>query len=448
MIDVQRDWHFQTYLQGIRKMKALINSGDDDTANYRELAGLSSFTGQYSQAADYLAAAIERTPEADSRLFEQVELVHHYLDADNHDQARAVVERILTDDLPAVREQLGPAVVQFGLRLASTINEHAPDLALRVLSETTTSELSDWHSSLGDWLLTNFDERTWNNHPQFHQLRRMLSWHAGTVINTLHHHGLETTLADDGEHLRLAEHWLSAIAFFDADDSGDILGRYASAASYYRAIIGDDRFDALLATAAPAPEDYDHTRRHAGLAQLSADLSWIRISPQYWAGRLHETVNEKQQLSSEAIAALRAGLDHAITTVTERDMETAFLERQIHNARLIGAILGEDEDALRLLMQAVADKDDKRMRDDTAMLLGDCAPLTSAKWWQRCLQAWQEELDYKPKYYWIAWRAALADAPTHGLAAAKLAAERFSDDASFVEEYQFMRKLFETSPAP
>ena len=47
MIDVQKDWHYQTYLQGIDKMRAPVDAGDEDNANYRELAGLYSFTGQH-----------------------------------------------------------------------------------------------------------------------------------------------------------------------------------------------------------------------------------------------------------------------------------------------------------------------------------------------------------------------------------------------------------------
>jgi hypothetical protein len=48
MIDVQRDWHFQTYQRAIVKMQELVAAGDEDPANYTELAGLYHYTGQYA----------------------------------------------------------------------------------------------------------------------------------------------------------------------------------------------------------------------------------------------------------------------------------------------------------------------------------------------------------------------------------------------------------------
>ncbi|MDA3963117.1 MAG: hypothetical protein PF961_20215, partial [Planctomycetota bacterium] len=121
MIDVQRDWHYQTYMEGIRKMEALIASGDDDTANYRELAGLFSFTGQYQKAAEYLAEAIKRTDEPDSRLFESAELLQHLLRAEQDDEAQAVLIDMLENQLPPLQEKLGAATVQLGLQIVGSL---------------------------------------------------------------------------------------------------------------------------------------------------------------------------------------------------------------------------------------------------------------------------------------------------------------------------------------
>ncbi|MFI5317630.1 MAG: hypothetical protein ACHQ6T_18150, partial [Myxococcota bacterium] len=68
MIDVQRDWHFQTYQRAIVKMNELVANGDEDPANYTELAGLYHYTGQYSLAADALAQAIARTDPGETRV--------------------------------------------------------------------------------------------------------------------------------------------------------------------------------------------------------------------------------------------------------------------------------------------------------------------------------------------------------------------------------------------
>ncbi len=93
------------------------------------------------------------------------------------------------------------------------------------------------------------------------------------------------------------------------------------------------------------------------------------------------------------------------------------------------------------------DKNDKRLRDDTAQWLGDCVRALGVEWYAKVLACWKDELDYKPKYFWIAWRAALNGAPKHALMVAKLAAERFADDKDFAEEYAFMRTLLDKPEA-
>ena len=67
MIDVQRDWHFQTYQRAIVKMQELIAGGDEDPANYTELAGLYHYTGQYALGADALAIAIAKSEPGETR---------------------------------------------------------------------------------------------------------------------------------------------------------------------------------------------------------------------------------------------------------------------------------------------------------------------------------------------------------------------------------------------
>ena len=90
-------------------------------------------------------------------------------------------------------------------------------------------------------------------------------------------------------------------------------------------------------------------------------------------------------------------------------------------------------------------KNDRRLRDTVAQWMGDIARFLPLEWYERTIEIWAEEVDYKPKYYWIAWRAALSDAPRHALVAARFAADRFNDDAAFIAEYEFMQELFEES---
>jgi hypothetical protein len=75
--------------------------------------------------------------------------------------------------------------------------------------------------------------------------------------------------------------------------------------------------------------------------------------------------------------------------------------------------------ALRAILHRVAEKNDKSLRDDAAQWLGDCARFLDLDWYGHVLAAWRDEVDYKPKYFWIAWRAALNKAPQQALMAAQ-----------------------------
>ncbi|MEK7414091.1 MAG: hypothetical protein AAB263_12325, partial [Planctomycetota bacterium] len=94
MIDVQKDWHFSTYQRGITKMERLINSSEQElreTANFRELSGLYSYTGQYAEAAKMHQLAIDKgKSDLRSTLFMNIELVGHLFDAGKVHQAREV----------------------------------------------------------------------------------------------------------------------------------------------------------------------------------------------------------------------------------------------------------------------------------------------------------------------------------------------------------------------
>ena len=68
MIDVQRDWHFQTYQRAIEKMRAMIDAGDVDPANFSELSGLYHYTGRYAEAAEALERASEGAESEQTRV--------------------------------------------------------------------------------------------------------------------------------------------------------------------------------------------------------------------------------------------------------------------------------------------------------------------------------------------------------------------------------------------
>jgi len=450
MIDVQKDWHYSTYQRGIHKMLDLIKSGDDDTANYRELSGLYGFTGQYPLAAKYHEQALARTDDAESRLYASSELIGHLFEADRDADARAVALQLLDDQLPKMQKQLGQRQVQFGFQLANVlINGKAYDLASRAIKETLLEDMSKQIESVGQWLASpQFNQRRWE---AAEQLRRLQQMYVGTGLQLLAGAGPEALPGDAilQKVVRNAQDWLNQVAFHDIDEDEDVLSRYATAGTFYAAVLGEERLLSMLASAElPAKAERTHAERVGGLAQVNLDLPWIKLSVPFWLGRLQQRFErEKDTIDKPSAIALGRNVAASYAHAGTLGFEAPFLDYEAHIGALITALLAQDEPALRERLRHVKEKDDKRLRDDTAQWLGDVARFLPMDWYQTVMKCWIEEVDYKPKYFWIAWRAALTKAPAHALYVAKLAAERFSDDPAFAEEYAFMRTVLEQPAA-
>jgi hypothetical protein len=450
MIDVQKDWHFSTYQRGIRKVQKLIADGDTDTANYRELSGLYEFTGQYALAVQFHEKALAATEDPESRLYASAELIMHQFSADQDEAARATATKLLDDDLPKAQKMLGQRVMQLGFQLAGYLNHgKAFDLTERVLKETMLDEMVRQIDQVGQFIASpQFNKRRWES---AEQLRRILQMYAGTAIALIDGVGPDGIAGDETlqKVVKSAQDWLNHIAFHDISDDSDIVARYAAAGAFYAAVLGEDRLLAMLDGVEPPK---DNTRKHAervgGLAQVNLDLPWIRASLPFWYGRLRESFDrEKDSLDKAKTLLYGKRAAEAYAAQEKLGIEDPFLDTQAHLAAVITALVGEDEKVLRERLRFVKEKDDKRLRDDTAEVLGDCARFLSQEWYAKVLQCWVEECDYKPKYFWIAWRAALNKAPAHALMVGKLAAERFKDDPAFAEEYQFMVQLLGSDAA-
>ncbi len=460
MIDVQRDWQYQTYQRGINKMKKLIADGDNDNANYRELSGLYSFTGQYGEAVHYHEEAIARTTEPDNRLSLTVELVQHLFDANQDQKARAAALDVLDQQLPklkkdpAFKEKISATQAQFGLELAGAlVHGKAYDLALRALKDTQLEDMAAKITQVGEWLNSNrFNQKAWDNAPQLLGMRRQFLMYTGIAVEVLD--GISpdelTTNADLQLVARTVQDWLTTIAFHDVDEPEDALSRYSIAGRFYAAMLGEDNLMKLIDSVdLPKKNDRDHAKRIGGLAQLKLDLPWIKLSVPFWSAQVMELFGrERTTLDKKLVARLAKQVKDSYDAGKALGLDHQLFDRNLHLVQTIAALIGQDAKLLRERLQWVKEKDDKRLRDDTAQWLGDPARFVPLDWYQQVVQIWKEELNYKPKYYWIAWRAALNGAPQHALKAAEAAKNEFKDDLSFTEEYDFMKLLFEQPVKP
>jgi hypothetical protein len=477
MIDVQKDWHFSTYQRGIAKMQALIASGEHngkdeskETANFRELSGLYSFTGQYALAAEYHQKAIDLTSEEPvSALYMDVELIGHLFDAGKSHRAREVALDLLEHQIPAQTKALGPSLMQVSAQLANVLASHqSRDLALRALrpglamfnerlAETLGRKQQRGRgdvaqqpvaglNSLGDWLEgSDFDQNLWDNHPALQQFRRLSQFLAGTAIACLDGASQADLAADPDLQLaaRFAQVWLDRVAFRDIDDPGEVLFRYATAGKAYATLLGSERFQPLL-DAAPRPASLNEAprRRIGGIAQVVLDAGWIKISPPYWSSELLDLFDrDKDTFDLKRALSLADNCLEATAAIKGTPLEHPRIALLSHIAKLVRALIAKDEPALRACLRVVKDRADKDWYDQTSQWLGDTARRLDPVWFATVLKAWDSEVGYKPKYFWIAWRAALNKAPKQALMAAELAAQRFSDDPAFADELQFMRTV-------
>jgi hypothetical protein len=453
MVEVQKDWHFQTYQRGIKTMLGLIAKGDDDNANYRELSGLYSFTGQYDLAAEYHQKAIDRTTDPAGKMYMNVELIGHLLNARREADARKVALEVLDQQIPALKAKLGSALIQVGTQLGHELigspeGIQLKDLALRAAKDTMLADMSEQIDQVAAWLVSpKFDQRIWDNHPQLTQIRRLQEEFIGLAVAILKEVGHER-LPGDADLRALAravQQWLNGVAFHDVEERSEVMYRYATAGSYYEAVFGTELFDRLLDQAPiPTQLEAEPAQRLGGAAQLALDLPWIRIAPAYWSMRLRELFSrDHEKLDPQEVARLGGRLAEATAACAKLGLVDPHFESEAHVGAVIVALVGKDAPALHRLLRQVAEKNDKPLRDDTAQWLGDPARFIDLEWYQQVIGIWKQELNYKPKYYWIAWRAALNHAPRHALLVAKVAAAEFKDDPAFTEEYEFMKQVLQ-----
>ncbi len=479
MIDVQQDWHYQTYRRGIDKMQRMITDGnlavlprvlsatsveamraiapggDFDNANFRELSGLSTFTGQKEQAVQYHRTAMALLPAEDetSRLYMTIELIGHLhaagLDAEALKTAEDVLDLLRRRDIKA---KLGQSVVQAGMQLAAVLAfKDGVPLALRALSETgVAAGMAGQIARIAGWLESKeFKQEAWDGAAEFQQFRRLGAEFSGLSITLLREAGADRLATDPTLQLlaRATQDWLTGIVFRAREDQDEDILTYATVALYYEAILGPERLAPLIDSATVPAVGKDHDQRVGGLAQLPLDLPWIRIAPGYWRLRLARACEKGvTKVDPAQIAALGQRLDEAYAACGRLGIRNAWLDDTWHLATVQVALITGDEARLRERLKFVKDEDDKRLRDDTAQALGDFARFVPLERWRKVLEIWRQELNYKPKWYWIAWRAALSDAPRHALMTAELAVESFPDDAAFVEEFAFMKAQLTPKP--
>ena len=258
MIDVQRDWHFQTYQRAIVKMQELVAGGDEDPANYTELAGLYHYTGQYALGADALAVAIAKSEPGETRLSMQIDRVVALASADQCDAARALARELREREIPALEEthevrldEARLSLVRLGDGRALRSGARARDPgARRHAAGRRAGDGAGRRRSRAEKL----DMETWR--VQTDPMRDRLRWYvASSVARAVRDprrraRGLAGPRGADGE---ASWRWLDALAFRELDPADSALSRYAVIGRLLEASSDDPNQVLAQIEAAPLP---------------------------------------------------------------------------------------------------------------------------------------------------------------------------------------------------
>lgn len=451
MIDVQRDWHFQTYQRAIEKMQTLIASGDGDASNYTELAGLYHYTGQYALAAEALAEASARTPPGETRVSMSIDRMIAMFNAGQLDPGRALARELRDAQIPELETAMGRSLVDPWLALADASQEERGDLglALEVLAlqaPPMDAEIDELAASLQE---PGLDLELWRL--QTEPERAQIRWYVSSGISLLlaTREGELATRPERDRIMACIARWIDQLAFRELDPSENVLARYAVVARFYEAREGEAGIVARIEAAAPPPAGViDHALRGDGEAQIERDLEFARISPTFWASELASLfAKEHKTLDPAKAAELARRSEQARSEATANGLDARGFEREAREVRLIAALATGDEPALRSELHEIKLENDRRVRMNAASWVANAARFQTVQQFARVLALWREEVDYKPMWFWIAWSAALSGATDQALMVAKSAAGEYPDDRAFVEEYKFMKRRFAAPPS-
>ena len=367
-------------------MMALIASGDEDNTNFRELSGLYMFTGQHAKSVEYHRLAMERTEEQDSVLYLNMELVMHLFEAGQEDEARALVDTIMNEYLPAQREALGMATIQVGMQMAGMILDHDPVLAASILDTEVSTPAQNVGGQLVSLVERGVPDEMWTMHPQVSMFRRLLRQYASLGLAIAEGIGPEA-LANGGndEHvsqvLNITTSYLNKLALADADNIDDRMGQYAMLGQML--VASQDNgletvLDRLDQASVPNNANGQDDRQRVLAQNNEQQLSGWKISVPFYTQQLMHLVEDTEHTPDPVIVdRLRRGLEAAVIANKKLGVDGARGDQMAHLGLTIAAVLGNDEELLRERLQIVRERNDKRLRDSTAQWLGDAAPHTT-----------------------------------------------------------------------
>ncbi len=450
MIAVQRDWHFHTYARAIDTMRQMIAAGDTASANWSELAGLYRRTAQWRAAVDAERASLARIDDPTAQLDGHLTLISLLVRGEQFALAEQESRRLMqtlterfAKDQPAMLLH-----VVHGLQQRLDPKQHRA-LAQGLLAQHLLPAMERRLPELIRWAGSSYSAEVWERQA------REERGQAGTLIaatiaglqeqrGELHHDQVLQRL------LAFSESWLAKLAFLDTGERDEVMANYAVVGHLTGALLGEALLDGLLARASEPTTWHDlHQQRVTGLPQVARDLPWIRISAPYWSQRLSTLLGKPGvRLDEAAVFELISHLRGALAACQRLGIDPAGQDHTVRWVALVEALVRRNEDDLRRVLRAYAERRDRHSDELVTDNLEAMAQHLPPTWFRRVLAVWDETAATKPGYFALAWGCAVRGNIAQALEAGALAAQRFADDPAFVAEYAYLQQVVAGGATP
>ncbi len=449
LIAVQRDLYNHTYANGINTMNAMLKNGDEDPANWLELAGLYEHTGEHGNAVTMLEKVITKEKDPYQRIMYTVLMLSSLIEEEKFALCTSIANKLLAEELPKISAQKVSAW-WMAYRIYSTLDEEQHhDLRQHILSTYLYPVIKEEAKQVLAWVNSDrFKLSIWEN--QLRDFNSRMGVITGIVLQHVTKKGISQLHEDESlrEKYGFVERFIETCSFLDLKNRANVSNAYALTGMFAAQIMGVDNFDEVLA-ATPFPSTWHnyHNKRIGGVAQLERDLPWIRSSVTFWSGRLGQALSEKV-IDKEKILSHIKQLKDAYQASQKLDVISLGIENTLLYVDVVQALITEDKEALDSAFTKYRNQNDKRSDAALCATISALAPHLGPTWFKTVLERWHALAATKPGYFTIAWDCVHKKAIAQALVAGAFAAQHNNDDPTFVNEFTYLQRVVAGGEVP
>ena len=431
MIRVQRAWHFAYLISGRNTMLEIAKK-DASPPNCFEIAGFYRELSDWDKAVEWAGKGVAAMPADDdmSRLTESLRLAHYYDRMKRTDDAVELLVGVGEKmDAAAKTDPAGQArflSLRFSVAAQLAVLER-PWAAWKV-AEPAARALAARRKLVGDNLTRIASV-----------LLEMREAQRGGRDLTEE----EKKIADDLEKL-VARH-LASGHFNEQDPFGMLMGKYMALAVFYAAREGRaPALEKLLADGPYPTGKRVHHKRKGTPEELEAeDWKWIHLSVNVYLYFLHDALDQRlpveERRLEEAVRIVDA-LERAVPHL-RKHAALGSMEFSILRSRVERAAIAKDWEDMDRVFRIMRERNWGQLYRQIATALGGAAAYMTAEEFEAQFRKFDKYDPPLPHYLRVAYESLQADRLKSALVAARVTAERFSENEDVQREYKLLSEL-------